>query len=123
MKNRSTAFPTRDRPGPVYTVSLEVEVWPADEKRPAKPETYTATQISLQGFYLRCEDPIDLPYQFNFAVLFPKRSTDENLQLIVGLARIVRRDQHFTKGNESFGVEAKIELIHKMWEGEEQKAS
>ncbi|HKQ85999.1 MAG TPA: hypothetical protein VJS43_04435 [Candidatus Acidoferrales bacterium] len=123
MENKSTAFGKIDRPGPVYTVSLEVEVWPAGETRPRKPQTYVATEISLRGFYLRCEDPIDLPHRFNFAVLFPKRYTNENLQLIIGAARIVRREQHFVNGNETFGLEAKIEHIDKMWEGEEEKAS
>lgn len=123
MKNQTTTFGKRDRPGLAYAVSLEVEVWPAGEARPKKPQTYIATEISLQGFYLRCEDPIDLPYRFNFAVLFPKRSTNEDLQLIIGAARIVRREQHFVNGNETFGLEAKIEQIDRMWEGEEKKAS
>ena len=123
MENKSTAFGKIGRPGPVYTVSLEVEVWPAGETRPRKPQTYLATEVSLRGFYLRCEDPIDLPHRFNFAVLFPKRYTNENLQLIVGAARIVRREQHFVSGTETFGLEAKIEQIDKMWEGEEEKAS
>jgi len=80
-------------------------------------------EVSLQGFYLRCDDHIDVPNRFNFAVLFPKRYTNENLQLITGSARIVRQDQQFLNGTETFGLEAKIERIDKMWEGEEEKAS
>ncbi len=123
MKNQLKAVGKGERQAQVYIVSLDVEVWPAGEERPREPLVYRATKISLQGFYLRCDDPIDLPHRFNFAVLFPKRSTNEKLQLINGRARIVRREQHFAEDAETFGVEAKIEEIHSMWEGEEQKAS
>lgn len=123
MNVKSKTFAKIDRPGPVYIVCLEVEVWAAGEKRPADPKTYTAMEVSLQGFYLRCDDHIDVPNRFNFAVLFPKRYTNENLQLITGSARIVRRDQQILNGTEIFGLEAKIERIDKMWEGEEKKAS
>jgi len=123
MRNESTARGKRDRPSPVYKVSLEIEVWPCGEKRPQKPQTYMATEISLQGFYLRCGAPIVVPHRFNFAVLFPRRHTNENLQLILGVGRIVRREEHFINGTETFGLEAKIEQIDKMWEGEEEKAS
>lgn len=123
MNVKSKTFAKIDRPGPVYIVCLEVEVWAAGEKRPPAPKTYTAMEVSLQRFYLRCDDHIDVPHRFNFAVLFPKRYTKENLQLIVGSARIVRRDQHLVNGRETFGLEAKIERIDKMWEGEEEKAS
>jgi hypothetical protein len=123
MRVKSTPFSNMDRPGSSYIVSLEVEVWAAGEKRPLDPKTYTAMDVSLHGFYLRCDNHIDLPHRFNFAVLFPKRYSNKYLQLMIGSARIVRRDQHFVNGSETFGLEARIERIDKMWEGEEEKAS
>ncbi len=124
MKTNWTAFGKKNRaPGRVYMVSLEVEVLAAGEIRPIKPGTYTATEVSLQGFYLLCDDPIDLPHRFNFAVLFPKPSTKENVQLIIGAARIIRREQHFAEERETLGLEARIEQIDRMWEGEEERAS
>lgn len=103
-----------------YNVSLEVEVWWADSPRPATPELYTATQVSLQELRLVSLKPVDVGYRFSFVVLFPKRSTGENVALINGIARIFRRTQVSALGAECYVLEARIERILSMWEGEEK---
>lgn len=106
-----------------YTVSFEVEVWPVGSPRPAAPELYTATQVSLQELRIVSLKPLEVSLRFNFAVLFPKRSTGENVPLIIGVARIARRTQVSTLGAECFLLEARIEQILSMWDGEERPSS
>lgn len=103
-----------------YSLSLEVEIWAVDQPRPSSPTVYRAANISMQEFQFISANPFDVHHRFNFAVLFPKPSKGQSISLLVGAARVVRRTRVSTLGGECFVVDAKIEQICSMWDGEEK---
>jgi hypothetical protein len=120
MENKQAAVRKARGTVEAYNPSLEVEVWPVDQPRPAAPVVYKAANISLQEFQFISMNPLDAHYRFNFAILFPRASTGKNMSLIVGAARVVGRTQVSTLGADCFVLEARIEEIRSMWDGEEK---
>lgn len=120
MENKQSAVRRARGAEEAYNLALEVEVWPVDQLRPAAPAVYRTANISLQEFQFISPSPLDLHHGFNFAVMFPRPSKGERTSLMVGAARIIRRTQVSTLGADCFVLEAKIEEIRSMWNGEEK---
>lgn len=58
-----------------HTLAAQVEVWPQGLERPAIPAFFHAKNISLQGFYLVADEPIELEHRFNFFLMLPNALT------------------------------------------------
>lgn len=122
MKNTQVKVQKERGAANPYKLSLDVEVWPADQARPVKPAVYRAANISLQEFQFISADSFDIHHRFSFAVMFPKTSTGRTLSLMAGAARIVHRTPVCTLDNQCFVLEARIEQILSMWNNEEKPA-
>lgn len=55
--------------------------------------------------------------------MFPRPAQGERKSLFVGTLRICRRTQVATLGAECYVLEAKVEQIRSMWNGEEKSTS
>jgi hypothetical protein len=98
-----------------YIVAAQVEVWPQGVERPQIPALFRAKNISLQGFYLVADEPIEIEHRFNFVLRLPDPLTRKPVTAW-GVARIVRREQLFVNQRERFGLAAKIDRVLRLAE-------
>jgi hypothetical protein len=120
MEHKQAAVRKARGAAEAYKLSLELEIWPVDHPRPSVPTLCRAANISMQEFQFISPNPFDIHHRFNFAVMFPRPAKGERKSLFAGTARIFRRTQVSTLAAECYVLEAKIEQIQSMWNGEEK---
>jgi hypothetical protein len=103
-----TQFPCeRDLIMPRYTDRMEVEIWADATEGCVISQKVQAREVSLDGFCLYSDDPIDVAERFRFRFETPGRSMPRK-NCTTGVAEIVRRDQFAIGDRDYFCLEARI---------------
>src|SRR5579863_4173279 len=89
-----------------FTVPLRIEIWSRGQERTTAPKL-EVKDFSRQGFYFFSELKRDLSSKLNFVVLF--RSSEREVDLMRGLAQIVRCEDLGSTRRDRFGIAAKID--------------
>ena len=90
-----------------FPTPLRVELW-SDEKS-CERRRERMKDISLRGFYFFSEISRAPGALLNFSVRFVRRSTGQEVDLLRGIARVIRCDEHPQGEAEPYGMAARIE--------------
>jgi hypothetical protein len=100
-----------------YDVSLQMQIWPELEERGRAAKVVETRDVSMCGIYFACEAERDIGTRFNFSIMFVRKASGEQCDLMSGVARIVRCEPLASREAPEFGVAMAIEKTTYLREG------
>lgn len=94
-----------------------MQIWPELEERDGTTKIVKTRDVSMCGIYFISDDEPDIGSRFNFSVMFIRKASGEQRDLMSGVARIVRCEQLPSSNAERFGVGVAIEKTTYLQEG------
>lgn len=104
--NRTPSF--ERRAARRFTVPLRIEVWSRGQERTTAPKL-EVKDFSRRGFYFFSELKREFSSKLNFVVVFRQLSSKKEVDLLRGVAQIVRCEDLGSKRTDRFGIAAKID--------------
>lgn len=101
-------FPFERRGAQRFIAPLRVELWSKGQDRAQAPRL-EVRDFSLRGFYFFSELRRDLGSRLNFSVLFRKPSSEREVDLLRGMAQVVRCEDVGATRADHFGIAVEIE--------------
>lgn len=94
-----------------------MQIWPELEERDGTAKIVRTRDVSMCGIYFIGEGQPDIGSRFNFSVMFIRKASAEQRDLMSGVARIVRCEPLSSSQTERFGVAMAIEKTTYLQEG------
>lgn len=94
-----------------------MQIWPELEERGGTVKVVKTRDVSMCGIYFISEAQRDIGSRCNFSVMFIRKESGEQRNLMSGVARIVRCEPLPSGEAERFGVAMAIEETTNLQEG------
>lgn len=94
-----------------------MQIWPELEERGTAAKLVKTRDVSMCGIYFISEAERNVGTRFNFSVMFVRKVSGEQRDLMSGIARIVRCEILSRGQAEGFGVAMAIEKTTYLQEG------